>query len=209
MINPEGFISYYNFGERRGYAGTAIFTRIKPKKVEYEIGFERFDKEGRVIKMTFDDFVLFDFYIVNGGEKMDNGDYKDMKYKLEAYDYLLDYLKKNRSKPIIITGDFNIAHKEIDLARPKDNKKNKGFLPEEREKLDKLVEIGFIDSFRYFHPETQKFTWWSQRFGVREKNIGWRIDYFFVSAVLIGKIKSAFINNETKGSDHCPLGIEL
>lgn len=209
MVNPAGFTSYYNFGERKGYAGTAIFTKIKPEKVEYAIGLKRFDSEGRVIKMTFADFTLFDFYIVNGGEKLDNGTFKDMEYKMEAYDFLLDYFTKHQKEKIIMTGDFNVAHNEIDLARPKDNQKNKGFLRVERDKIDSLLDLGFIDSFRYLHPDEQKFTWWTNRFGARAKNIGWRIDYFFLSQKLKIKLKSAFMETDTKGSDHCPLGIEL
>ncbi len=209
MINPAGFVSYYNFGSRKGYAGTAIFTKIKPKKVEYSLGLERFDSEGRVIKMVFDGLTLFNFYMVNGGEKLDNGKFKDMEYKMAAYNFLLDYFAKNRKEKIVLTGDFNVAHAEIDLARPKDNRKNKGFLPEERGKIDSLLDLGFIDSFRFLHPDEQKFTWWTNRSGARAKNIGWRIDYFFVSSALKNKLKSAFIETEIKGSDHCPLGIGL
>lgn len=209
MIDPLGYKSYFNFARRPGYSGTAIYTKSEPISVEYKIDYGRFDDEGRMIKAEYPKFTLFNFYMPNGGEKKDNGEYKDMVYKLDVYDYLLNELRTLSNKPVIILGDFNIAHQEIDLARPKENAKSKGFLPEERARLDKLISEGFTDSFRMFNKESGNYTWWSQRFGVREKNLGWRIDYAFITESLVKKTKSAFINKETIGSDHCPTGVEL
>jgi len=203
----EGYFVYFNPAKRPGYSGTAIFTKQKPLVVEDKIGFKKFDEEGRVLKLKFPDFTLFNFYIPNGGR-----DKKNMEYKLKLYDYLFRYLKRVKSlsnEKFILTGDFNIAHKEIDLARPKENKKNTGFTPEEREKIDKLIDIGFVDSFRQFNKQPENYTWWSHFANARQRNIGWRIDYCFVSENLKSKLKKAFILPKVTGSDHCPIGIEI
>lgn len=209
MVNPLGYKSYFNFAKRPGYSGTAVYTKNDPLSVEYKIDYGRFDDEGRMIKLEYPEFTLFNFYMPNGGEQLDSGEYKDMVYKLDVYDYLIDELRVFSDKPTIILGDFNIAHEVIDLARPKENAKNKGFLPEERAKLDRLIDNGFKDSFRMFNKESGNYTWWSQRFGVREKNLGWRIDYAFMTDPLVKKTKNAFINREVTGSDHCPTGVEI
>lgn len=200
----KGYKSFFNPSQlKKGHSGTAIYTLVEPEKVSYEIGWEKFDKEGRVIRLDFKDFVLFNLYMPQGGRKKEN-----FPHKFESYDYLIKYLKKIK-KPFIITGDFNIAHKEIDLARPKDNKNNTGFTPEERERIEELVDMGLVDSFREFNKEGGNYTWWSNFNQARERNIGWRIDYFFVSKDLKKKMKDSFILPKVYGSDHCPIGIEI
>jgi len=198
----NGYFSYFNPAVRPGYSGTAVFTKQKPISVEQGIGLDRFDEEGRVLKLKFPKFTLLNFYIPHGGR-----DKKNMKYKLDSYEYLFKYLKKGEK--LILVGDFNIAHKEIDLARPKENKKNTGFTSEEREKIDKLIGIGFIDSFREFNKKGDNYTWWSHFANARARNLGWRIDYCFVSKNLKSKLKKSFILPKVMGSDHCPIAIEF
>jgi exodeoxyribonuclease-3 len=200
----NGYFSYFNPAVRPGYSGSAVFTKQKPISVEYKIGLKRFDAEGRVLKLKFPKFTLFNFYIPHGSR-----DKKNIAYKLETYEYLFKYFKKFKNEKIILTGDFNIAHKEIDLARPKQNEKNTGFTKEEREKIDKLIEVGFIDSFREFNKKGDNYTWWSHFANARKRNIGWRIDYCFVSSNLKSKLKKSFISPKVMGSDHCPTGIEI
>jgi len=203
LISIKGCFSYFNSAVKKGYSGTAVYTKEKPLKIEKEIGFERFDEEGRMIKLKYKDFTLINFYMPNGGRQK-----QDMDYKLEFYDYLFEYLKKDNKK-LILTGDFNIAHKEIDLARPKENKNNTGFTPEEREKIDRLINLGFIDSFRFFNKDKKAYTFWSNFAHARERDVGWRIDYFFISKDLFSQCKNPFILKDVMGSDHCPIGIEI
>jgi exodeoxyribonuclease-3 len=207
-VGHNGYLSYLNPSSlKAGHSGTAVFTRLKPLSVGQAIGLDRFDKEGRVLRLDFDKFTLFNFYMTHGDRTQ-----KHMAFKLAAFDWIRkelgSFLKGNRV-PLILVGDFNVAHKEIDLARPKDNQKNTGFTLPERAKIDKLLELGFVDSFRKFHKQGGHYTWWSNFRNARARNIGWRIDYCFVSQVLAGKLKSAFILPQVFGSDHCPLGIDI
>ena len=203
-INFQEYEKYFNYAERKGYSGTAVFTRIKPKNVTYGIGEEEHDKEGRVITLEFEKFFLVNCYTPNSGRQLLRLDYR-MKWE----DAFKNYLKKlDKIKPVIICGDLNVAHKEIDLKNPKTNKGNAGFTDEERDKMTKLLENGFTDSFRYLYPEKENaYTWWSYMGHAREKNIGWRIDYFIVSDRFSKNIKDALIYPEIMGSDHCPVGI--
>jgi len=193
-----------NSAERKGYSGVAIYSKIKPLKIETKIGYEKFDSEGRFLKLDFDNFSVINVYIPNGGR-----DQHAMKYKLDFYNFFLKYLEKIKNEKIILMGDFNVAHKEIDLANPKENEKNVMFTPPEREKIDKLVDIGYLDSFRKFNKEPGYYSWWAYYRNLRERNIGWRIDYVFVTKLLENKLKQAFILKEVAGSDHCPVGIEF
>jgi exodeoxyribonuclease-3 len=203
LVNVEGYHSYFSLAEKKGYSGTAVYSREKPLKIEKETGFKRFDQEGRMIKLKFKDFTLINFYMPNGGRQK-----QDMDYKLKFYDFFLSYLKTT-DENLILTGDFNIAHNPIDLARPESNKNNTGFTLEERERITKLIDMGFIDTFRELNKEKEAYTFWTYMHNAREKNIGWRIDYFFVSEDLFPKIKDSFILSNVKGSDHCPIGINL
>lgn len=193
--------------QKAGYSGTATYSKIQPKKVQIGLGEKRFDQEGRTIISYYPNFVLFNIYFPNGKASKER-----LAYKMNYYSFLLDYLKnlKKEEKNIIITGDVNTAHKEIDLARPKANKKISGFLKEEREWIDQLLDLGFIDSYRHFYPNKKDaYTWWSLRSAARERNVGWRIDYFFLSENLKKNLKAASIHNQVTGSDHCPISIEL
>jgi len=204
LINPKNYYSFFNFANKKGYSGVAVYVKKKPLSIEKKLGMERFDKEGRILRLEFPDFILINIYIPHGGRQKENLD-----YKLEVYGYLLNYLKKVENKNIILIGDFNIAHQEIDLARPKGNKNNTMFTPEERKQIDKIIELGFVDTFRKFHKDGGHYTWWPYAFNARQRNLGWRIDYAFVSKPLIPKLKNAFILNKVPGSDHCPIGIEI
>lgn len=196
--------TYWNPAEKKGYSGTAIFTKEKPIKVEYNLGMERFDKEGRSIMVEYQNFILFNLYLPHGGREKEN-----IPYKLDAYRHFLKTIKNIKEKPIILCGDFNIAHKEIDLARPKDNMNNTMFTNEERVCIDSIIKESFTDTFRMFNKESKNYTWWPYMKDLRERNIGWRIDYIFVSDSLKSKVKTASILKEVKGSDHCPIGIEI
>ncbi len=211
LLNPKGYLSYFNPAVRPGYAGTAVYIKEKslkkPLKVEKKIGFKRFDEEGRVLKLKFPKFTLFNFYIPHGGR-----DKAALPYKLEAYSYLfkkLSSLEGAKLPPLLLVGDFNVAHKEIDLARPKDNKNNIMFTPEERKQIDKLIELGFTDTFREFNKEGGNYSWWPYFANARARNLGWRIDYCFTSKNLTPKLKNGFILPDVMGSDHCPLGVEI
>ena len=202
--NKEGYYAYWNYAEKKGYSGTAIFSKEKPLNVTYGIGIEEHDKEGRVI--TFDNYYMVTVYTPNSQNGLARLEYR-MKWEDDFRNYLLN-LKKN--KPVIVTGDMNVAHKEIDLKNPKTNRKNAGFTDEERQKMTELLEVGFIDTFRYFYPDTEGiYSWWSYRFKAREKNAGWRIDYFLVSDDLKDKIIDAHIHTEIMGSDHCPIELTV
>ena len=198
--------SYWNSAEKKGYSGTAIFTKKKPNKVTYGIGIEEHDKEGRVITLEFDNFYLVDCYTPNSKRELERLEYR-MIWEDEFRKYLIEL---NKTKPVVICGDLNVAHKEIDLKNPKTNRRNAGFTDEEREKMTKLLDSGFVDTFRYLYPEkTDMYTWWSYMFKAREKNAGWRIDYFIVSESIKDKIKESYIYSNIMGSDHCPVGVDL
>jgi len=204
LANPQNYYSFFNFADKKGYSGVAIYVRKKPLSIENKLGMKKFDTEGRILKLEFPKFLLINIYLPHGGRQKENLD-----YKLRVYKYLLNYLKKIKSKNSILIGDFNVAHQEIDLARPKDNKNNIMFTPEERKQIDRIIELGFIDSYRKFHKDNGHYTWWPYFVNARERNLGWRIDYSFISKSLITKLKKAFILNKVKGSDHCPIGIEI
>lgn len=204
--NKEGYYAYWNYAEKKGYSGTAIFSKEKPLNVTYGIGIEEHDKEGRVITLEFDNYYMVTVYTPNSQNGLARLEYR-MKWEDDFRNYLLN-LKK--SKPVIVTGDMNVAHKEIDLKNPKTNRKNAGFTDEERQKMTELLEAGFIDTFRYFYPDTEGiYSWWSYRFKAREKNAGWRIDYFLVSDDLKDKLIDAHIHTEIMGSDHCPVELTV
>lgn len=205
-LNLPGYEMYWNYAEKKGYSGTAVFTRIKPISVTKGIGIEEHDKEGRVITLEFEDYYLITVYTPNSQTELARLDYR-MKWENDFKDYLKSLEEK---KPIVVCGDLNVAHKEIDLKNPKTNRKNAGFTDEEREKFTKLLQAGFIDTFRYFYPEEEgRYSWWSYRFSARKKNAGWRIDYFLVSEALKDKLKSADILSDIMGSDHCPVELVL
>lgn len=205
-LSFEGYESYWNYAEKKGYSGTAIFTKHKPISVSYGIGIDEHDHEGRVITLEMDNFYLVTVYTPNSQDGLKRLDYR-MTWEEDFRNYLLS-LDKN--KPVIVCGDLNVAHKEIDLKNPKTNRKNAGFTDEEREKFQILLDNGFIDTFRYFYPEQENiYSWWSYRFKAREKNAGWRIDYFLVSDRLKDKLSDAKIHTEIFGSDHCPVEVTL
>ena len=206
LTDIDSYYSYFNYGERKGYSGVALYTKIEPNKVETGLGVDRFDEEGRVITAFYDDFVYMGIYFPNGKRSKER-----LKFKLDFYDELLDYAKTLRDEGhnLIISGDYNTAHKEIDLINPGQNKNVSGFLPVERKWIDEFIDSGFIDTFRYFNPEKEKYTWWSYRTRARERNAGWRIDYHFVSEDLIDKVEKAVIHDDVMGSDHCPISITL
>ncbi len=202
LLEVPGYQLILNSAKRPGYSGTAVYTKIKPRSINKNLGFSRFDGEGRLTELGFGDFNIMNLYLPNGGRQK-----QDMAYKLKTYDKLFSYIKNK--KKLILIGDFNIAHKTIDLARPKENKNNTGFTPEEREKIDQLLDLGFVDTFRMFNKKGDNYSFWAYFAKAREKNIGWRIDYCFVSRDLEEEIKGAFILPQIFGSDHCPVGVEL
>ena len=205
-LELDGYHQYWNYAEKKGYSEKAIFTKEKPISVHYGIGIEEHDKEGRVITLEFEKFYMITVYTPNSQEKLARLDYR-MKWEEDFKSYLLELDKK---KPVIVCGDLNVAHKEIDLKNPKTNRKNAGFSDEEREKMTKLLESGFVDSFRYFYPDkTDIYSWWSYRFSARAKNAGWRIDYFLVSDRIKENMKGAEIHTEILGSDHCPVLLNI
>lgn len=202
----DGYESYWNYADKKGYSGTAIYTRQKPLKVSYGIGIDEHDHEGRVITLEMDNFFLVTVYTPNSQDGL-----KRLDYRMKWEDDFQAYLKSlDEKKPVIVCGDMNVAHKEIDLKNPKTNRKNAGFTDEEREKFTQLLQKGFIDTFRFFYPDkTDIYSWWSYRFHAREKNAGWRIDYFVVSERLAEKLEGASIHNEVYGSDHCPVELTI
>lgn len=208
QINLEfqGYTSYWNSAEKKGYSGTAIFTKQKPINVTYGIGIEEHDKEGRVITLEFERFYMVDIYTPNSKRELERLEYRQI-WEDEIRKYLL---KLNETKPVIMCGDLNVAHKEIDLKNPKTNRHNAGFTDEERNKMTELLDSGFTDTFRYLYPDKENaYSWWSYMGHAREKNVGWRIDYFIVSKSIEKQIKKAKIYPEIMGSDHCPVGLEI
>ena len=201
----DGYEEYWNSAEKKGYSGTAIFSKNVPLKVTYGIGIEEHDKEGRVITAEYENFYLVTVYTPNSQRELARLDYR-MVWEDVFRDYLL---KLDEKKPIIVCGDLNVAAEEIDLKNPKTNRKNAGFTDEERAKFRELKAAGFVDTFRHLHPEEVKYSWWSYMFKAREKNAGWRIDYFVVSERIADKVKAAEIHTEILGSDHCPVSIEI
>lgn len=206
LLEIPGYSVYFDSAEKKGYSGTATYTKVKPIKTSTGLGIPMFDTEGRVVRTDFEQFVLFNIYFPNGGRGDDR-----VQFKLEFYDAFLDLAESIRKekRELIICGDYNTAHKEIDLARPKENVKTSGFMPIERAWLDKYISLGYIDTFREFNQKSEQYTWWDQRFNSRERNVGWRIDYHFITPGLRDKLKHAWIMPEVMGSDHCPVGIEL
>ena len=201
-----GYHQYWNYADKKGYSGTAIFTKEAPDGVSYGIGIDQHDHEGRVITLEFKDFYVVTVYAPNSQDELRRLDYR-MKWEDDFREYLTGL---NRQKPVIVTGDMNVAHNEIDLKNPKTNRRNAGFTDEERGKMTELLKSGFIDTFRYFYPDTEGiYSWWSYRFRAREKNAGWRIDYFLASTDMENRIKGAKIHTEILGSDHCPVELEI
>ena len=202
----DGYESYWNYADKKGYSGTAIFTKHTPLSVTYGMGIDEHDHEGRVITLEMPDFYLVTCYTPNSQDGL-----RRLDYRMTWEDAFRAYLQRlDAKKPVIVCGDLNVAHKEIDLKNPKTNRKNAGFTDEEREKMTTLLDAGFTDSFRFFYPDlTDAYSWWSYRFRAREKNAGWRIDYFLVSNRLADKMASATIHNEIFGSDHCPVELVL
>ena len=202
----EGYKSFWNSAEKKGYSGTAIYTKKEPISVKYGIGIEQHDKEGRVITLEFKNFFMVNIYTPNSKRGLERLEYRQV-WEDEIRKYLLDL---NKIKPVIMCGDLNVSHNEIDLKNPKTNRRNAGFTDEEREKMTQLLESGFTDSFRYLYPDKKEaYSWWSYMGRAREKNVGWRIDYFIVSKNIENKIKEAKIHSEIMGSDHCPVELEI
>ena len=202
----EGYQSYWNYAEKKGYSGTAIFTRHQPLSVAYGIGVEEHDHEGRVITLEMENFYLITVYVPNSQDEL-----RRLAYRMTWEDAFLSYLKKlEEKKPVVVCGDLNVAHQEIDLKNPKTNRKNAGFTDEERARFTTWLNAGFTDTFRYFYPDQKEiYSWWSYRFKAREKNAGWRIDYFVTSASLNDKLVDAKIHTDVFGSDHCPVELTL
>ena len=205
-LELDGYYQYWNYAEKKGYSGVAVFTKIKPLNVSYGLGIEKHDKEGRVITLEFEDFYYITCYTPNSQNELARLDYR-MEWEDDFRNYLVEL---NNKKPVILCGDLNVAHNEIDLKNPKTNRKNAGFSDEERAKFSELLNAGFIDSFRYFYPDMEGiYSWWSYRFKAREKNAGWRIDYFVVGESLKDRLVGAKIQTEILGSDHCPVELEI
>ena len=205
-LDLPGYYQYWNYAEKKGYSGTAVFTKHKPSKATYGIGIEEHDHEGRVITLEYDNFYMITVYVPNSQDEL-----KRLSYRMEWEDEFRNYVKKlSETKPVIFCGDLNVAHKEIDLKNPKTNHKNAGFTDEERGKMTELLDACFTDTFRYFYPDQADiYSWWSYRFHAREKNSGWRIDYFIVSEDLNDKLTDAKIHTEIFGSDHCPVELDV
>lgn len=206
LLEIDGYSVYFSSAERKGYSGVAIYTREEPLIVKNGFGIERFDNEGRILIAEYEKFVLFNIYYPNG-----KGSKERLQYKMDFYDAFLEYADrlKNDGRKIIVCGDVNTAHKETDLARPKENEKTSGFLPEEREWIDTFLGHGYVDTFRLFNSEPDQYTWWDMKTRARDRNIGWRIDYFYMSEDLRDNVKAAYILPDVMGSDHCPIGIDV
>ena len=204
-FEPKGYFQYWNSAEKKGYSGVAVFSKKEPLSVAYGIGIEEHDREGRAITLEFEDFYFLCVYTPNAQRELARLDYR-MSWEDALRGYMTELDKK---KPVIYCGDLNVAHEEIDIKNPKTNHFSAGFSDEERQKFSELLECGFADTFRELYPDTVKYSWWSYMYHAREKNAGWRIDYFVVSRKLMPKVKDSFILNEIMGSDHCPVGIEI
>lgn len=206
LVNVTGYFSFWHSAEKKGYSGVAVYSRKEPTAVHYGLGHDEFDREGRVIQLDFDKISLFNVYFPNGG-----AGHKRVPFKLDFYDHFLKKINSLRKKGqlIIFCGDVNTAHQEIDLARPKENQKNTGFLPEERAWISKFIDHGYVDTFRCFHTEGGHYSWWDYKTAARQRDIGWRIDYFFIDKTLVSSLKKAFILKDVLGSDHCPVGIDI
>ena len=206
LQNIDGYFSYWHSAEKLGYSGVATFSKKEPLHVQYGLGIDKYDKEGRVLITEFDNFLLYNIYFPNGQK-----DEIRLQYKLDFYDDLLEIIDDQvaSGNNVIVAGDWNTAHKEIDLANPKANANYSGFMPVERAQLDTYVNHGYVDSFRLFHDEPDRYSWWTYRFGARQRNIGWRIDYFFTNQEFADNISDADIHEDIMGSDHCPVSIEL
>jgi exodeoxyribonuclease III len=206
ILEPAGYRSYWHSARKKGYSGVAVYSKIEPRDMETSLGEPRFDEEGRVIRLDFDGFTLFNVYFPNGKSGPDR-----LKFKMDFYAAFLDHLENLRKRipRLIFLGDVNTAHQEIDLARPKENAKVSGFLPEERAWIDSAVSAGYIDTFRSLNPDAVRYSWWDMKSRARERDVGWRIDYVFVTAEMIASVKNAFILTDVMGSDHCPVGIEV
>lgn len=205
-LDLQGYHQYWNYAEKKGYSGTAIFTKKEPLSVSYGLGIEEHDKEGRVITLEFEDFYFITVYTPNSKTELERLDYR-MVWEDEFRSYMKNLEK---TKPVVVCGDLNVAHKEIDLKNPKTNRNNAGFTDEERGKFTELMNVGFIDTFRYFYPDMEGiYSWWSYRFKAREKNAGWRIDYFLTSESMKERLESAKIHTEILGSDHCPVELVI
>ena len=202
---PDGYYSFYNYAEKKGYSGTAIFAKREPISVKYGIGVDIHDHEGRSITLEYEDFFLVNFYVPNSQRELARLDYR-MDWEVAVREYLVSL---DKIKPVIICGDLNVAHNEIDLKNPQSNRMSAGFSDAEREKFSELLAAGFSDTFRTLYPDTVKYSWWSYMFKAREKNAGWRIDYFLVSNRIMNCVSDSFILNDVMGSDHCPVGIEI
>ncbi|MEA4957341.1 MAG: exodeoxyribonuclease III [Methanobrevibacter sp.] len=202
----DGYNSYFNPAERKGYSGVATYSTLKPKETAMDMGIDKFDHEGRFQRFDFDDFILLNLYWPNGGMGEDR-----LQFKLEFYDTFLDYSNNLRDEGnnLVICGDLNTAHKPIDIARPKENEKVSGFMPIEREWIDKFLDNGYVDTFRMFNGQPEQYTWWSYRTRARDRNVGWRLDYFFVNEEFKDNVIDSYILSDVMGSDHCPIGLNI
>ncbi len=207
LQKPEGYFAYFNSAQtKKGYSGVSIYTKIEPKKVIYGLGTDELDQEGRQLTLIFEDFILINCYFPNGG-----GEPHRLEYKLKYFDAFTKFLKKmeKTSKNIIFCGDVNVAHTEIDIARPKENAKSIGFLPQERAKIDTFIKNEYVDVYRHFNPDKIQYTWWDQKSRARDRNVGWRIDYFFVHNSFLPSVDNLFIRDSVLGSDHCPVACKI
>ena len=207
MQSPPGYHAYFNSAQtRKGYSGVCIYTKLQPKEVIYGLGVHELDQQGRQVTLIFEDFILINCYFPNGG-----GESHKLEYKLNYFDGFIKFLKKleKTNKNILFCGDVNIAHQEIDLARPKENSKSTGFLPEERAKIDTIIENGYVDIFRHLNPDKIKYTWWDMKSRARERNVGWRIDYFFAHKNFMPSVDNLLIRDTVVGSDHCPIACKI
>lgn len=204
LFKPDGYYSFFNPAVKKGYSGVLVYSKEKPTRIEKRLGHSRFDGEGRILELNYPRFSMINLYLPHGGR-----DKRNLGYKLEVYEELLKKLEKRSKDNLILIGDFNIARNDADLARPKDNFKNIMFTPEERKALNRIINYGFADSFRIFNQESGHYTWWPYRLNARARNIGWRIDYCFVSKPLAKSLREAFISPQVMGSDHCPIGINI
>lgn len=204
LASMDGYNLYLNSAEKKGYSGVAVYTKKKPIAIQTKLGLDRFDREGRILELEYSDLMLVNLYFPHGGRQKEN-----LEYKLEVYKRVFRRIEDLKNKDMVLIGDFNIAHEEIDLARPKENRNNIMFTTEERGQLDELINLGLVDSFRKLNETPRNYTWWPYAFNAKERNMGWRIDYAFVSRNLSNRIKNASIYPRCNFSDHCPIGVEI